>query len=209
MRALTLLVCTLAYGCASGASAPVLTPAEADVLYARYTGSWNLTEEFSDPGSAALATEVRATLPGDPKSRPEISSRTIRPTYQRAGQARDQVAGQMDRDAMRQTIMMAGRRPETLSIELSAAGMQVKYDNREPWMLPADGSRVDIQEDLSVAKVRLIWENGIPIIEREVDNAGVIREVLETAPNGSSLWLTRQVVMGTEAWQPAQFTYGR
>jgi len=210
MRGFALLVSALVCACASGnTSVPELTPAETEALYARYSGSWTLREDQSDPASVALETSARVTRSGDPVHRPEMSSRTLRPTYQRAGQARALVAGQMDRTAMRQTILMAGKRPHTLRIQLSAQGMEVTYDGGDPWMLPADGSSVEVQGDLTTTRIRLAWENGIPIIEREIDKSGVIREILETAPNGRSLWLTRQVVMGTEGWQPAQFTYGR
>lgn len=210
MRVSALLACVAVSACGSSAAAvPVLTPAQADVLYARYTGTWKVNEDLSDPGSAALETEQRTVRRGDPSSRPETSGMSIRPTYKRAGQSRAAVAGQMDRTALRQTILMAGSRPESMRIALSAAGMEVTYPGRETWVLPSDGTRVEVNEDLATVKVRLIWENGIPIIEREIDKAGVIREILETAPNGGSLWLTRQVVMGTEAWQPAQFTFGR
>lgn len=209
-RISTLLVCVAASACASSTdSAPVLTPAEAEILYARYTGQWHINEEFSDPGSAALETETRTTRRGDPTMRPQTSSLSIRPSYRRADENQAAVAGMMDRTAMRQTILMAGNRPNGLDITLSAAGMEVTYEGRDQWMLPNDGSWVDVEEDLATVRVRLVWENGLPIIEREVERAGVIREILETAPNGGSLWLTRQVVMGTEAWQPAEFTFGR
>ncbi len=210
MRRLALVASTLTVACASGGgSAPALTPAETEALYARYSGSWDLSEEYSDAGSDALETEVSSARPGDPKDRPELSGRTIRPVYQREGTTRRAIAQQMDRAAMRQAILMAGKRPDRVRLKLSAAGLEVTFDDREAWVLPADGSRIEVAEDLGPVGVRLVWEQGIPIIEREISKAGVIRETLEAAADGRTLWITRQVVMGKEGWQPAQFTFVR
>lgn len=196
--------------CSSGgASAPVLTPQETEIMYARYSGSWTLVPDLSDEGDAALQTEVSERRGDNMGERPESTAQAIRPTYRRAGEARAQQAARMDRTAMRQTIVMAGQRPGSLRLAMTDAGLEVQYDDREAWMLPLDGGRVEVAEDLSTVEVRLVWEDGLPIIERQVEGGGTIREILETAPNGGTLWLTRQVVIAAEGWQPAQFTFSR
>lgn len=203
-------VAAVAAACSSSAaSAPVLTPAEAEIMYARYSGSWTLVPDLSDEGDAALQTEVSERRGDNMGERPESTAQAIRPTYRRAGEARAQQAARMDRTSMRQTIVMAGQRPETLRLAMSDAGLEVQYDDREAWLLPLEGGRVEVEEDLLTVEVRLVWEDGLPIIERQVGNGGTIREILETAPNGGTLWLTRQVVIAAEGWQPAQFTFSR
>ena len=206
-----LVTTVLVSACASGgAAAPDMTPAEANLMYARYSGTWTLSEELSDPGSAALETEASPERGDRLGERPETTSRAIRPTYQRAGEARSAVSGRMNRIAMRQVILSAGTRPERLTIALSADGLTMTMDDREPWVLPEGGGWIDVREQLAEGRVRLVWEEDLPIVERDIPGGGVIREVLEVANNGGTLWMTRQVLSGgTEAWNPAQFTFGR
>jgi len=179
-------------------------------MHARYSGTWALSRELSDPASQALETDVRAARRDNLGARPESTSRAIRPTFRRAGEANASVSGRMSRTGMRQVILIAGARPERVELRMTGAGLEVRLDDNDAWMLPADGAWVDVQEQLGLVRVRLTWEGGLAIIERDVDAGGVVREVLEAAPNGGTLWLTRQVLSGgTDAWQPAQFTYGR
>ncbi len=187
-----------AWGCASGGGGPPVGGAQAEELFAAYTGRWELDESSSTAQIPNQLEGVADEAPVADIARNE--SRAMR-RYRRMVESR-----RMSVSEMRATIEVLRRRPETLLLRASA--IEVGY-TPIPGMtitLPMDGTDVEVREGEHRIRTALSWEGPILSLDHQVVGGGRVREQLEVI--GDRLIMTRTIVAGGPS-EPLVLAYDR
>ena len=187
-----------AWGCASGGGGPPVGGAQAEELFAAYTGRWELDESSSTAQIPNQLEGVADEAPVADIARNE--SRAMR-RYRRMVESR-----RMSVSEMRATIEVLRRRPETLLLRASA--IEVGY-TPIPGMtitLPMDGTDVEVREGEHRIRTTLSWEGPILSLDHQVVGGGRVREHLEVI--GDRLIMTRTIVAGGPS-EPLVLAYDR
>ncbi len=187
-----------AWGCASGGGGPPVGGAQAEELFAAYTGRWELDESSSTAQIPNQLEGVADEAPVADIARNE--SRAMR-RYRRMVESR-----RMSVSEMRATIEVLRRRPETLLLRASA--IEVGY-TPIPGMtitLPMDGTDVEVREGEHRIRTTLSWEGPILSLDHQVVGGGRVREQLEVI--GDRLIMTRTIVAGGPS-EPLVLAYDR
>ena len=187
-----------AWGCASGGGGPPVGGAQAEELFAAYTGRWELDESSSTAQIPNQLEGVADEAPVADIARNE--SRAMR-RYRRMVESR-----RMSVSEMRATIEVLRRRPETLLLRASA--IEVGY-TPIPGMtitLPMDGTDVEVREGEHRIRTTLSWEGPILSLDHQVVGGGRVREHLEVI--GDRLIMTRTIVAGGPS-EPLVLAYHR
>ena len=191
-------------GCASG-NAPEMTSAATQTLLLRATGTWNVNNEYSEPVSMALEPirEIYTHVPGPDAE----TDQGFFPVGRDMDITRSNQAQRPDRTAMREVVMMTGKRPDRVVLALGADQFEIQYDDGPTWTVPVGGGRITEPGQLVDTRLRIVWEEGgSPTLEREVPNGGMLRDNFQVLSDGR-LIVTRQAVFSGEVWQPTRFVY--
>ena len=161
-----------AAGCAS---APAVSPAEAEALLAEYFGTWTLAETVEAPGPPAFPVPRREQ---------------VRVTT--TAENRDRVMRQVERDiqddmnrrnATQRAYELANRLPDTVFIGMKQG--LLFYDRANPrryeLLLRLDGGRTTLESgERRVGRAHLVWHGSNPQVGYAIDP-------------GARIWLTNEI----------------
>lgn len=99
---------------------------------------------------------------------------------------------------LRQTMLMVGITPRTLTIGLAGNTVTVSYDGERPLELPAGGGWVDATTPQGAVEARIRWTGSHVAVERRIPGGGTIRDNLSILESGHLL-ASREVVWGRDA----------
>ncbi len=183
----------LAAACASGGSAPPVTGAEAEALFADLTGVWVLDEAGS---SAQIATPTRR----------ELTSFTMIRSGGRSYMtgATEGVASPGVQEA---TYEVLRRRPEILTLRADSAKLVYMTVSGQDVEVPLNGRWVRQTEGEWEVRTRVFWDQGRLGLEHEVGAKGWVTEVLEVVDG--RLRMTREIHRVDEPPAPVVLVYDR
>ena len=195
----TAALCVAAWGCASGGGGgPPVTGAQADALFAAYSGRWELDESSSTAQIPNQLEGVADEAPVADIARNE--SRAMR-RYRRMVESR-----RMSVSDMRATIEVLRRRPETLILRASSVELGYTPIPGATITLPMDGAEIEVREGEYRIRTKLSWDGPILGVEHHVVGGGRVRERLEVV--GDRLIMTR-VIMASGPGEPLVLAYDR
>ncbi len=186
------------WGCASGGGGPPVTGAQAEELFAAYSGRWELDESSSTAQIPNQLEGVEDEAPVADIARNE--SRAMR-RYRRMVESR-----RMSVSDMRATIEVLRRRPETLILRASAVEFGYTPIPGATIALPMDGTEIEVREGEHRIRTKVSWEGPILLLEHHVVGGGRVRERLEVV--GDRLIMTR-IIMASGPGEPLVLAYNR
>lgn len=187
-----------AWGCASGGGGPPVAGAQAEALFAAYSGRWELDESSSTAQIPNQLEGVADEAPVADIARNE--SRAMR-RYRRMVESR-----RMSVSDMRATIEVLRRRPETLLLRASAVELGYTPVPGTTITVPMDGTEVEMREGEHRIRTKVSWEGPILSIDHNVVGGGRVREQLEVI--GDRLIMTRTIVASGPS-EPLVLAYDR
>ncbi len=169
-------------GCAS--SGPGVPSLERTAALALFTGVWNF-----DEAATAQAAGLRGTRPQDhiDQRASDISMDLMR----EQGAGGDAVSGTPA--GLRQTMLMLGITPGTLTFSPGDGTVTVTFDNEDPVQIPMGGDWVEAAAPQGPIEVRLRWRGNEFAVERRIPGGGTIRDACSLLESGHLL-LTREIV---------------
>ncbi len=182
----TALVSTIlaAGSLACASSGPGGPTPDQTLALARVAGAWNY-----DQASTAQAANLRGVRPEDHLTQ-RASDVTMNQMRER-GTGGDAVSGT---DAgLRQTMLMVGVTPRTLTMNVMANTLSVSYDGEAPLVMPAGGDWADATTPQGSIEVRLRRDGDAFAVERRIRGGGTIRDGFSILESGHLL-LTREIV---------------
>ena len=191
-------LCAAMWGCASGGGGPPVTGAQAEELFAAYSGRWELDESSSTTQIPNQLEGVADEAPVADIARNE--SRAMR-RYRRMVESR-----RMSVSDMRATIEVLRRRPETLILRASEVEFGYTPVPGTTIALPMDGTEIEMREGEHRIRTKLSWEGPILGLEHHVVGGGRVRERLEVI--GDRLIMTR-VILASGPGEPLVLAYNR
>ena len=165
----------------SGPGGP--TP-EQTLALARLAGAWNY-----DEAATAQAANIRGVRPEDHLT--QRASDVAMDQMRERGAGGDAVSGT---DAgLRQTLLMVGITPRTLTMDVMADTLSLQYGREAPLVVPAGGDWTDAATPQGSIEVRLRWDGDAFAVERRIPGGGTIRDGFSALESGHLL-LTREIV---------------
>lgn len=167
--------------CASSGGAPA---PERITALAVFAGDW----EF-DEAATAQAADLPGTRPQDHLS--QRASDLGMEMMRERGAGADAVSGTPA--GLRQTMLMVGVTPESLTFRPGGTDLSVTFDTEDPISLPLDGSWVESSVPQGTVDARLRWRGDDFAIERRIPGGGTIRDACSILESGHLL-VTREIV---------------
>lgn len=186
------------WGCASGGGGPPVSGAQAEELFAAYSGRWELDESSS---SAQIPNQLEGVADEAPVA--DIArneSRAMR-RYRRMVESR-----RMSVSDMRATIEVLRRRPETLLLRASAVELGYTPVPGTTITVPMDGTDFEMREGEHRIRTSVSWEGPILRLDHQVVGGGRVREQLEVI--GDRMIMTRTLVASGQS-EPLVLAYDR
>ncbi len=186
------------WGCASGGGGPPVSGAQAEELFAAYSGRWELDESSS---SAQIPNQLEGVADEAPVA--DIArneSRAMR-RYRRMVESR-----RMSVSDMRATIEVLRRRPETLLLRASAVELGYTPVPGTTITVPMDGTDFEMREGEHRIRTSVSWEGPILRLDHQVVGGGRVREQLEVI--GDRMIMTRTIVASGPS-EPLVLAYDR
>ena len=172
-------------GTTNCAGAPPGPPSEARLLaIAPFAGEWGY-----DADATARAANLRGASAED-----HLASRAsdVTITEMRArGEAGNAVDGTPS--GIRQTMVMVGQTHRTLTFEVSADTLSLRYGSDSPLSLPVGGEWVESVAPQGPIEVRLRWSGAEFAVERRIQGGATIRDAFSILESGHLL-ITRDIV---------------
>ena len=151
---------------------------------ARVAGAWNY-----DQAATAQAANIRGVRPEDHLT--QRASDVAMDQMRERGAGGDAVSGT---DAgLRQTMLMVGVTPRTLTLDVMANTLSLSYDGEAPLVMPAGGDWADATTPQGSIEVRLRRDGDAFAVERRIRGGGTIRDGFSILESGHLL-LTRDIV---------------
>ena len=186
------------WGCASGGGGPPVSGAQAEELFAAYSGRWELDESSSSAQIPNQLEGVADEVPVADIARNE--SRAMR-RYRRMVESR-----RMSVSDMRATIEVLRRRPETLLLRASAVELGYTPVPGTTITVPMDGTDFEMREGEHRIRTSVSWEGPILRLDHQVVGGGRVREQLEVI--GDRMIMTRTLVASGQS-EPLVLAYDR
>lgn len=181
--AAALLACLA--GSAACASAPSAAESESRLAaLAPFAGSWSHDE-------AATAEAARATAGGSQEDLAQRASDMWMTEMRDRGEAGNAVDGTPA--GLRQTMVMLGVTPRTLTFGVLDDALSVAYEDDAPLALSVGGGWADATAPHGSIEARLRWDGGRFAVERRISGGGTIRDNFSMLESGHLL-LTREIV---------------
>lgn len=181
--AVALLACLA--GPVACASAPSAAESESRLAaLAPFAGSWNHDE-------AATAQAARTTAGGPREDLAQRASDMWMTEMRDRGEAGNAVDGTPA--GLRQTMVMMGVTPRTLTFGVLDDALSVAYEGDAPLALPVGGGWADATAPQGSIEARLRWDGDRFAVERRISGGGTIRDNFSILESGHLL-LTREIV---------------
>ena len=169
-------------GCAGAPSGP---PSEARLLAtASFAGDWRY-----DADATARAANLRGASAEDhlTSRASDVTMTEMRARGERGNAIDGTPAG------IRQTMVMVGQTPQTLTFELSADTLSLRYGDDSALSLPVGGGWMEAVAPQGPIEVRLRWSGAEFAVERRISGGATIRDGFSILDSGHLL-LTRDIV---------------
>ncbi len=181
--AAALLACLA--GTAACASAPSAAESEARLAaLAPFAGTWSHDE-------AATAESARTTAGGSQEDLAQRASDMWMTEMRDRGEAGNAIDGTPA--GLRQTMVMLGVTPRTLTFGVLDDALSVAYEEGAPLVLSVGGGWTDATAPQGSIEARLRWDGERFAVERRVSGGGTIRDNLSILESGHLL-LSREIV---------------
>ncbi len=181
--AAALLACLT--GSVACASAPSAAESESRLAaLAPFAGAWTHDE-------AATAEAARATGGGSREDLAQRASDMWMTEMRDRGEAGNAVDGTPA--GLRQTMVMLGVTPRTLTFGVLDDALSAGYEEDTPLALPVSGGWVDATAPQGSIAARIRWDGERFAVERRISGGGTIRDNFSILESGHLL-LTREIV---------------
>ena len=181
--AAALLACLAGSGAC--ASAPSAAESESRLAaLAPFAGTWTHDE-------AATAQAARSTAGGSQEDLAQRASDMWMTEMRDRGEAGNAVDGTPA--GLRQTMVMLGVTPRTLTFGVLHDALSAGYEEDTPLALPVSGGWVDATAPQGSIEARIRWDGIRFAVERRISGGGTIRDNFSILESGHLL-LTREIV---------------
>lgn len=175
--------------CLAGSGACASAPSAAEsqsrlAALAPFAGSWSHDE-------AATAEAARTTAGGSQEDLAQRASDMWMTEMRDRGEAGNAVDGTPA--GLRQTMVMMGVTPRTLTFGVLDDALSVRYEEDAPLALSVGGGWADATAPQGSIEARLRWDGERFAVERRISGGGTIRDNFSILESGHLL-LTREIV---------------